>query len=154
MYNWVEIPRGKEKVLICDGKAIQVLVVGSLNLNMHSKADFSVKLNDVYVTERIGFNPFSLHDAQARQPTTLNKDGAHLFDNRLTFPRDATGSSLYATRMDPTPTTGLTTVSTLSGVAPPTLPEHVVPDFPLAPPSIFHLLTPRKQNTESVNRIL
>ena len=107
MYDWVEIPRGKYKVLIGDGKAMRVLGVGSLNLKMHSKTDLKVKLNAAYVTEGIGFNLFSFHDAQAKQPITLGKNGAHLFDNRLTFPRDATGSSLFATRMDPTPTTGL-----------------------------------------------
>ena len=73
----------------------------------------------MYVTEGIGFNLFSRHDARARQTITLGKDGAHLFDGRLTFPRDLTGSSLFATRIDPTPTTRLTAVPALSGAPPP-----------------------------------
>ena len=108
MYDCVEIPRGKEQVLLGDGKAMRVLGVGSLNLKMHSKTDFNVKLSDVYVTEGIRFNLFLLHDAQARQSITLDKDRATSFDNHLSFPRDATGSNLCATRMNLTPTTGLT----------------------------------------------
>ena len=37
---------------------MRVLVVGSLNLKMHSKTDFHVKLGELYVTEGIGFNLF------------------------------------------------------------------------------------------------
>ena len=48
------------------------------------------------------------------RPYTLCKDGANLFDGRLTFPRDLTGSSLFATRIDPAPTTRLTAVPALS----------------------------------------
>ena len=128
MYDWVKIPRGKEKVLIGHGKAMRVLGVVSLNVKMHSKPDFNVKLNDVYVMEGMRFNRCSLHDAQARQSITLHKDGAHLIDNRPTFACDATGASLYETRTDPTPPTEHRAISALSGVAPPTLPEHGVPD--------------------------
>ena len=87
VYDWIEIPKGKEKVLIGDGKGMEVLGIGSLNLKMHAKVDFNVKLTNVFVTKGIGFNLFSLHDAQARQTIIMDKEGAHLFDNRLTFPR-------------------------------------------------------------------
>ena len=68
---------------------MRVLGVGSLNLKMHSKTDFHVKLREVYVTEGIGFNLFSMHDARARQTINLDKDGAHVFDGRLAFPPDS-----------------------------------------------------------------
>ena len=114
VYDLEGIPPGKEKVLIGDGKEMREMGVGSFNLTMHSTTDFDVNLTLVYVTEGIGFNLFSLHDVQARQIITLDKEGVHLFDNRLTFPRDGTGSCLYVTRMHPTPTIGLTAVPALS----------------------------------------
>ena len=131
VYNWVEIPPEKLKVIIGDGKAMRVIGVGILNLRMHSKTDFDVKLTGVYVTEGIGFNLFSLHQAQARQTIILGKEGAHLFDRQLTFARDEIGSScLYATRLDPTPTAGLTAVPTFTGAQP--SPHRVLnPPFPL-----------------------
>ena len=131
VYDWEAIPPGKEKVLIGGGKEMRVMGVGSLNLTMHSTTDLNVKLTQVYVTEGIWFNLFSLHNVQARQTITLDKNGAHLFDKRLTFPRNATGSCLYATRMDPTPTIGLTVVPALSSD------PSVVPwVFNLPPPSL------------------
>ena len=86
VYDGEEIPPGKEKVLIDDGKEMRAMGVGSLNLTMHTSTDFNVKLTLVYVTEEIGFNLFSLHDVQARQIITLDKEGVHLFDERLTSP--------------------------------------------------------------------
>ena len=71
--DWVEIPPGKEKVLIGDGREMPVHGVGSIK--MHSKTDFNVKLNEVYLTE------VSLHDAQARQTIILDKEGAHVLTN-------------------------------------------------------------------------
>ena len=138
VYDWVKIPPGKEQVLIGNGKGMRVVGVGSLNLKMHSKTDFNVKLTGVYVTEGIGFNLFSLHDAQARQTITLDKDGVHLFQNRLTFPRDEIGSCLYATRMDPTPTTALNAVPALSGVSlePPPCFQTAVTSISRVPPSL------------------
>ena len=65
VYDWVEIPPGKERVLIGDGKAMGVTGVGSLNLKMHSKTDFNVNLTGVYVTEGIGFNLLSLSGSSA-----------------------------------------------------------------------------------------
>ena len=76
-----------------------------------------MKLTGVYVTEGIGFNLFSLHQAQAREITILDNEGAHLFDKQLNFPE--IGSCLYATRLDPTPTAGLTALPASSGVHPP-----------------------------------
>ena len=70
VYDWVEIPPGKEKVLIGHGKGMGVMGIGSLNRKMHAKVDFNVKLTNVYVKTRIGFDLFSLHDAQARQTST------------------------------------------------------------------------------------
>ena len=123
VYDWVEIPPEKRKVMIGDGKAMRVIGVSSLNLGMHSKTDFVVKLTGVYVTEGIGFNLFSLHQAQARQTIILDKEGAHLCDTQLTFSRDEIGPCLYATRLDPTPTAGLTAVPAFSGVHPPPPPS-------------------------------
>ena len=40
---------------------MRVIEVGILNLKMHAKTDFDVKHTEVYVTEGIGFNLFSLH---------------------------------------------------------------------------------------------
>ncbi|CAN0463970.1 unnamed protein product, partial [Laminaria digitata] len=79
-YGWIDVPPGKEHALIGNGRGMRVKGVGSLHLKMQSKTDFNVKLTGVYVTEGIGFNLFSLHDAQARQTITLDKDGVHLFD--------------------------------------------------------------------------
>ena len=103
-----------------------MLSIGSLNLQMHSKTDFHVKLRKVYVTEGIGFKLVSLHDAQARQTNTLDKGGAHRFDGRLTFSRDSTGSSLFATGIYPTPSKILTDVSSMSGASPPSLSLRLV----------------------------
>ena len=116
VYDWVEIPPEKQKVMIGDGKAIRVIGVRSLNFKMHSKMDFNMKLTGVYVTEGIGFNRFSLHQAQARQSIILDNESSHLLDRQLTFPRDEIGSCLCATRLDPTPTAGLTAVPAFSGV--------------------------------------
>ena len=88
--------------MIGDGKAMRVIGVGVLNLRMHLKTDLDVKLTGVYVTEGIRFNLFSLHQARARQTIILDKEGAHLFDRQLAFPRDEIESCLYATRLDPT----------------------------------------------------
>ena len=77
--DWVEIPPGKEKVLIGDGREMRVLDVGILNLKMHSKTDFNVRLNEVFLTEGIGFNLFSLHYAQARQTIISLTRKAHTF---------------------------------------------------------------------------
>ena len=83
VYEWVEIPPEKRKVMAGHGKAMRVIGVGSLNLRMQSKTDFDVKLTGVYAAEGIGFNLFSLHQAQARQTIILDKEGAHLFDRQL-----------------------------------------------------------------------
>ena len=101
VYEWVEIPPEKRKVMIGDGEAMRLIGVGSLNLRMHSKTDFDVKLTGVYVTEGIRFNLFSLHQTQARQTIILDKEGAHLFDRQLTFSRDKIGSCLYSFGPDP-----------------------------------------------------
>lgn len=50
----------------------------------------------------------------------------HLFHNHLTFARDAIGSCLYATRMDPTPASGHTAVPALCVVSAPSLSQNVV----------------------------
>ena len=71
------------------------------------------------MTEGIGFNLVSLHQTQARQTIILDKEGAHLFDRQLALPRNEIESCLYATRLDPTPTSGLTAVPAFSGVQPP-----------------------------------
>ena len=107
VYDWVEIPPEKRNVMIGDGKAMRVIGVGSLNLIMHSKTDFDVKLRGAYVTEGIGFNLFYLHKAQTRQTIIQDKEAAHLFDRQLTLRRDEIGSCSYATRLDPTPAAGL-----------------------------------------------
>ena len=44
VYDWVEFPPEKRKVMIGEGKAMGVIGAGSLNLRMHSKTDFDVKL--------------------------------------------------------------------------------------------------------------
>ena len=143
VYDWEAIPPGKKKVLIGDGQNMRVMSVGSLNLTMHSNTDFNFKLTKVYVTEGIGFNLFSLHDVQARQTITLDKDGAHFFDKRLTFPRDATGSCLYATRMNPAPTIRLTAVPALSS-DPSVVPCGVQHAPPLLDPSVPQPQAPLK----------
>ena len=79
---------------------MRMLGAGSLNVKMHSHTVFHVKLRELYVTEGIGFNLSSLYDAQACQIITLDKDGAHLVDGRLNFPRGLTGKSLFETRID------------------------------------------------------
>jgi len=128
---------------------MMVTGVGSLNLKMHSKTDFNVKLTRVYWTEGIQYNLFSLHEAQGRQRIIIDEDGVHLFDNRVTFLRDSVGSRLYATRMeqtDPNPTAGLTAVPAMSGVSGPSLgkPEHTSASGvslapPLPPPPLFNV---------------
>ena len=136
--GWVAIPPGKETVLVGDGRSMRVLGVCNLNLRIHSKTDFHVKFREVYVTDGIGFNLFSLSDAQARQIITLDKDGARRFDGRLNFPRDLTGSSLFATPIDPTPSTKLTAVPALSGAPPPPLFSEVgVPGVEPPPAPLF-----------------
>ena len=37
VYDWVEIPPQKRKIVFGDGKAMRVIEVGSLNMRMHSK---------------------------------------------------------------------------------------------------------------------
>ena len=119
VYDWVEIPPEKRKYMIGDGEAMRVIGSGSLNLRMHWKMDFDVKLTGVYVTEGIGFNLCSIHQAQARHTIIMDKEGAHLFDRQPTFPRDEIGSCLYATRLDRTPTARFTAVPAFTGAQPP-----------------------------------
>lgn len=71
--------------------AMRVIEVGSLNLGVYSKTVCGVKLTGVYGTEEIGFDLFPLQQAYARQTIILNIEGAHLFDNQLTFCRDNIG---------------------------------------------------------------
>ena len=132
------MPPEKQKVMIGDGKAMRVIGVGSLNLKMHSKTDFDVQLTGVYVIEGIGVTLFSLHQPQARQTIILDKEGAHLFDRLLTFPRDEIGSRLYATRLNLTPTAGLTAVPSFPGVRPPLPVVFSPPPPPLGYP-LFHV---------------
>lgn len=89
----------------------------------------------VTVTEGIGFNIFSVHDVQARQTIVPDdKDDSCVFNTRLTFSRDQTGSCLLVTRMDPTPSLGLTAVPALSGVHPaPFFSENGVPGVSASP---------------------
>ena len=47
---------------------------------MHSKTDFNVKSTGVCVTEGIGFNMLSLHEAQAKKTIIMGKDDVQLFD--------------------------------------------------------------------------
>ena len=88
------------------------------------------------MTEGVDFNLFSPHDARKRQTITAGKHGVHLFDNRLTFPRDETGSHLYATRLAPTPSKTLTAVSAISGgsIAPP---HPAIVSLSLFPPVVW-----------------
>ena len=149
VYDWVEIPPGKEKVSIGDEKEMNEIGIGSLNLKLHSKTGSNVTLLRVYVTEGIQYNMFSLHEAQGRRRIIMDEDSVHLCDNRLTFLRDSVGSRLYATRMDPTdpnPTAELTPVPAMSGVPSPSLGKsgHTsVSDVslapPLPPPPLFNL---------------
>ena len=60
---------GRRRVETVGG--MRVKGVGSLDLKMHSKTDIKFKLTGVYVTDGIGFNLFSIHDAQAMQTITL-----------------------------------------------------------------------------------
>ena len=100
VYDWVEIPRGKYHELIGSGKNMRVVGVGSQHLQKRGTTDFNVKLPGVHVTEGLGFIHFSVHDGQSREKITSDQ-----FYNCLIFPRDETGSHLYATRLDPTPQT-------------------------------------------------
>ncbi|MEP5606883.1 MAG: hypothetical protein ABJP49_00105, partial [Marinobacter alexandrii] len=80
-----------------------------------------MKLTRAYWTGGIQYNRFS---AQGRQRIITDENGVHLFDNRLTFPRDSVGSRLYATRMeqtDPNPTAGLNAAPAISGVSGPSI---------------------------------
>lgn len=58
MFDWVEIPAGKEKVLIGGGKETKVIGIYTINLEMHSKGNFTVTLMGVYVTKGIQDNLF------------------------------------------------------------------------------------------------
>ena len=100
VYDWVEIPRGKDNGLIGCGKNMRVVGVGRHNLQTHGATDFNAKLPGVKVTEGVGFIHFFVHDGQSRE--TITSD---LFYDCFTFPRDETGSYLHATRLDPTPQT-------------------------------------------------
>lgn len=143
VYDWIDIPSGKERVMIANGKAMRVIGLGSLNLIMHSKTDLGVKRTGVYVTQGIRFNLFSLDDAQSRQPITHDKDGVHLCDHLLIFPLDDIGSCLYATRLNPIPSTGTTAVPSVSGVPtppPPTAQESTLSSF--SPPLLLESPTP------------
>ena len=113
VYDWIEIPPGKERVLIGDGKAIKVTVVGSLNLKIHSKTDFNVTLTGVYVTEGAGFNLFSLHQAQARQTITMDNDGVHLL-NRI----GGGGAPATAAAADPVAGTAAPATATATAAEP------------------------------------
>ena len=117
--DWVEIHPEKRQVVIGDGKTMRVVGVGSINLRIYSKTDFDVKLTGVYATEGIGFNLFLLYQAQTQRTIILYKEGAHLCDRQLTFPRDEIESCLCAICLNPTPTAGLTAVPAFSGVTPP-----------------------------------
>ena len=63
VYEWAEISPGKKKVMIGDGKEMNEIGIGSLNLKLRSKTDFNVTLTRVCVTEGIQYNVFSLHEA-------------------------------------------------------------------------------------------
>ena len=117
VYGWVEIPPGEETVVIGSGKKMRLRGLRSINPNMHAATDVNVNLACVILTHGIGLNKFPAHNAQARQTTTLDKDGVHLLNKQLTFPRSEIGSYLYAARIDPTsnPKTAFTAVPVISG---------------------------------------
>ena len=92
---------------------MRVRGVGGLNLQMHAATDFNVIGQCLRYSGNI-FQPV-LSPPCAGTPITLGKHGVHLLENRLTFPRDETGSHLYATRLVPTPKKALTFVPAISG---------------------------------------
>ncbi|CAN0426647.1 unnamed protein product, partial [Scytosiphon promiscuus] len=101
VFNREAPSKGKEWVMVGDGRAMKVLWVGSLNLNMHGNTDVGVHLPRVYVVDGLAVNLFSLHAIQVKHPVTLDSAGVHLFGGTITFPRGDTGSFLRATRLSP-----------------------------------------------------
>lgn len=80
-----------------------MLAIGSLNLSLHQAGrDFDVRLNGVNVSQGIAYHRFTLHDLHQRRTTVLDKEGVHVFNRQLIFPRNAHSSPLVATRLPPT----------------------------------------------------
>lgn len=49
VYAWVDIPPEKRKFMVDDGKAMRVIVVGRLNLRIHSKTSFDANFVREYM---------------------------------------------------------------------------------------------------------
>ena len=102
-----------------------MIAVGSPYLRIHQdrKLDFDAQLTIVYMVKGMGYKLFSLHDLQRRHIITLDHQEVHMFDRRLTIPRDEHNSSVYATRLQPT--SSFTAVPVTPGQFP--HPGHALP---------------------------
>lgn len=76
------------------------------------------------------YNLFSLHDFQERHVITLDFEGVHMFDRRLTIQRNKLNSSMFPTRLPPSLV--IPDVSTTADVPSDQFsqPGHALPGFP------------------------
>ena len=123
-------------VMIGDGRAMKVLRVGSLNLELHGDTDVGVQLPRVYVEDGLAINLLSLHTIQAKHPITLESKGVHIFGGEITFPCGDSGSFLRATRLSPSHPVRLAAATSVSPLSPPVEPSVPQEDNFLPPPPI------------------
>ncbi|CAN0320397.1 unnamed protein product, partial [Laminaria digitata] len=66
VFNREAPSKQQQWVMIGDGRAMKVLCVGSLNLELHGDTDVGVQLPRVYVVDGLAINLYSLHAVQAK----------------------------------------------------------------------------------------
>ena len=103
-----DIPLHQRFVQVGSGQLLRVVARGSLILEFHQwnasgeRHDVRVLLRDVSAVEGMNFNLLSLHALSSFMDITINALGVRLPPLGLLFPRNDSGSSLYATRLPPT----------------------------------------------------
>ncbi|CAM9485197.1 unnamed protein product, partial [Hapterophycus canaliculatus] len=75
MYDMRGISPEERRIAIGDGRALNVIGMGSLGLILHAKTEFPITVKNVILVERMHFNLFSLHCGQDTQTMILDREG-------------------------------------------------------------------------------
>ena len=129
MYGSRPPPPNRSRIILGDGFTNKVELVGKVDLIFHSKTEISATLYGVSSMPGLGFNLFLFRVTQENHEITLNKNGAHLMDERLTFARKVNGSYTCATRVLSEHIVGRSTTLAVFGASRP--PPSSVLDSPL-----------------------
>ena len=92
-------PPGREAITIGDKRLLTVECVGNVDVEFHGYTNVRLTLTDVSYITGLGFNLYSVHTVSRTNLVLFDPLGAYVIGTKVTFPRNASGSYLSATRL-------------------------------------------------------